>query len=95
MLVVARAHSKQELGKKLKEGRKGREAGGSADQKGPELCVEVMGRTLPTISYEDELKVYSVPQYNLGSVHTRKLLYLLSVFSPAYVRHVGFASHQY
>ena len=58
MLVVARAHSKQELEKKVQEGRKGRESGGSADQKVPELSVEVMGTALPTISYEDELKVY-------------------------------------
>ena len=57
MLVVARAHSKQELEKKVQEGRKGRKSGGGVDQKGPELSVEVMGTTLPTISYEDELKV--------------------------------------
>ena len=59
MLVVARAHSKQELERKVDEGRRGRKGGGGIDQNGPELSVEVMGTTLPTISYEDELKVAS------------------------------------
>ena len=61
MLVVARAHSKQELEKKMEEGRIGKRDGGhggAAEQKGPEMSVEVMGATLPKMSYEDELKVY-------------------------------------
>lgn len=79
MLVVARAHSKQELEKKVQEGRKARKSEGSTDQKGPELSVEVMGTTLPTISYEDELKVYHYPDvlhctYQRTSAHVLVIL---------------------
>lgn len=59
MLVVARAHSKQELELKVEEGKRGRKAEETTQQgKGPELNVQVMGTTLPKISLQDELKVY-------------------------------------
>ena len=64
MLVIARAHAKQELELKTQEGKKrrGREHGTSEEEeeegeRGPELSVEVMGETLPKLSHEDEIKV--------------------------------------
>ena len=61
MVVVARAHSKQELETKTKEGRKkGRGQGrDTAQDGGPEVNVEVMGSTLPKLSLQEELKVYT------------------------------------
>ena len=69
MLVMARAHTKQELELKTREGRegrRGREDGGASEEKqapeeeGPELSVEVMGETLPKLSHQEEIKVRSV-----------------------------------
>ena len=63
MLVIARAHAKQELELKTQEGKKrrGREHGTSEEEeegeRGPELSVEVMGETLPKLSHQDEIKV--------------------------------------
>ena len=63
MLVIARAHAKQELELKTREGKKrrGREHGTSEEEeegeREPELSVEVMGETLPKLSHEDEIKV--------------------------------------
>ena len=70
MLVMARAHAKQELELKTQEGRegkRGREDGGASEGKqvpeeeGPELNVEVMGETLPKLSHQEEIKVRLVP----------------------------------
>ena len=64
MLVIARAHAKQELELKTQEGRerkRGREDGGASEEKQvPELSVEVMGETLPKLSHQEEIKVRSV-----------------------------------
>ena len=70
MLVMARAHAKQELELKTEEGRKGKrgkEDGGASEEKQapaeeevPELSVEVMGETLPKLSHQEEIKVRSV-----------------------------------
>ena len=62
MLVIARAHVKQELELKTQEWKKrrGREHGTSEEEegeRGPELSVEVMGETLPKLSHQDEIKV--------------------------------------
>ena len=63
MLVIARAHAKQELELKTREGKKrrGREHSTSEEEeegeREPELSVEVMGETLPKLSHEDEIKV--------------------------------------
>ena len=64
MLVIARAHAKQELELKTQEEKKrrGREHGTSEEEeeegeRGPELSVEVMGETLPKPSHQDEIKV--------------------------------------
>ena len=63
MLVIARAHAKQELELKMQEEKKrrGREHGTEKEEKraeeGPELSVEVMGETLPRLSHQEEIKV--------------------------------------
>ena len=73
MLLIARAHAKQELELKTEEGRKkrGREQGTSEEQEGPELSVEVMGKTLPKLSHQDEIQV-SISQKGV-SIYSRHL----------------------
>ena len=56
LLVVARAHSKQQLEIKVEEGKRGRKREG-ANREEPELNVQVMGTTLPKISLQEELEV--------------------------------------
>jgi hypothetical protein len=67
---MARAHAKQELELKTREGRegrRGREDDGTSEEKqaaeeedGPELRVEVMGETLPKLSHQEEIKVRQI-----------------------------------
>ena len=59
MIVVARAHAKQELEIKTKEEKKGRGQRDADANKGPELNVEVMGSALPKLSLQDELEVHN------------------------------------
>ena len=94
MLVMARAHAKQELELKTEEGRKGkrgREDDGASEEKqapeeeeGPELSVEVMGETLPKLSHQEEIKVSSRQcQLNLKP-HTKCVKFVQLLFSHAY-----------
>lgn len=53
MVMVARAHAKQELEIKMEEEKKGVKA---SEGEGPEVNVKVMGNTLPPISLKDEIK---------------------------------------
>ena len=71
MVVVARAHSRQELEAKTKEEKRGWGQQGADTDEGPELSVEVMGSALPKLSPQDELKVccYTYPQSVYAPLH--------------------------